>query len=201
MSNDAKQPYETADAYERRMAKQDLGYYGDYAKKLRAQNSGPYTIVEVPDTPGSGGVPGQDKRDALRALMELDRTAGALGRSQGASLRDARVAEAERGERFRSRAAQGLYGGAMPENRLQTIVDSYRAKQAQVMNQRAGTQSERYSSMQDVRNVLDRRNYEAKLANAQRVMAKWNKLMEDQFNENALGYIAQSALNTGNGGQ
>jgi hypothetical protein len=69
------------------------------------------------------------------------------------------------------------------------------------MNQRAGTQSERYSSMQDVRNVLDRRNYEAKLANAQRVMAKWNKVMEDQFNENALGYIAQAALNTGNGGQ
>jgi hypothetical protein len=100
--SDAKQPYETADAYERRMARKQAQQRTDASGQSgfgATQNSGPYTIVEVPDTPGSGGVPGQDKRDALRALMKLDRTAGALGRSQGASLRSARVAEAERGER------------------------------------------------------------------------------------------------------
>ena len=198
--SDAKQPYETADAYERRMAKQDLGYYGDYAKKLRGLTDTGFT-VEVPDTSGSGGIKGQENRDALRAMMELNKTAGTLGRAQGASLRDARVAEAERGERFRSRAAQGLYGGAMLENKLQNILGSYRAKQAQTMNQRAGAQSQRYSGIQDVRNLLDRKKYEAALANANRIMAGWTKLLESQYGPESIGWATQAALNTGNGGK
>ena len=200
MSNDAKQPYETADAYERRMAKQDLGYYGNYGKKLRGLTDTGFT-VEVPDTSGSGGVKGQSNRDALRAMMELDMGAGAVGRAQGANLQALRAAVAEGGERYRSRAAQGLYGGAMRDRGLQNLLDSNRAKQAQIMNQRAGTQSERYSGMQDVQNVLDRKKYEAALANAQRVMAGWTKLLETQYGPESIGWATQAALNTGNGGK